>query len=398
MPTSSQYAAIFLAAACCSGYSLKAAKRNSSLFALGVLAHPVAVGVAVARVLEDLLGLLGVVGVLLVLGDLVVPDALHRRDQRGAGRREAAHRGVDDRLLVDRVVHGLADGDVEQERVALGRLVVPAVEAELDEADGRRLRHRGAGPALEVLVVAGRPVDDRLEVAGLVVLDHRVHVLREDVPELVELRRSAELLRVVRVGHELDPLVLLHLVEDERARAHERDVLVVLEVVVGDVLPDVLGQDRDVERQHAGVRLLAGDDEGRVVGRLDLLDADEVLDVGPVLGVEDAVVGVGDVVRRQWLAVAPLHALTDGEGPDLAVGGGRPLAGEVGGRLVVLVVPGEEVVAEAERVPRGAAPVGERVEAVVALGDAEAVDELAARSPATATPSRRSPPVVRRTV
>ena len=154
-----------------------------------------------------------------------------------------------------------------------------------------------------------------------------------------------------------------------------------LHLVVGHLAPDVLGEDRHVECGEHGVGLLGGDDHGVVVRRLHLGDPGEVADVHAQLLPQDAVVGVRHVLGRQWLAVAPLHVVADMEGPDPAAVGDaavlrrRHLGGEVRHRLVVGVVPREEVVADAEALPGDGVVRRERVHVVDVALQAHAVDD-----------------------
>ena len=88
----------------------------------------------------------------------------------------------------------------------------------------------------------------------------------------------------------------------------------------------MLGQDRDRQQRQHGVRPAKLQHHGRVVGRRDGLHGGQV--GAPVAGlrsaVEDPVVGVGDVARGQRLAVGPLDAFADVEGPGQAVLGRLP--------------------------------------------------------------------------
>jgi hypothetical protein len=71
-----------------------------------------------------------------------------------------------------------------------------------------------------------------------------------------------------------------------------------------DVLPDVLGEDRDGDPQHGRAGLLGDHHQGGVVGGGDRLDVVGVGVVGLLeRSLHDAVEGVGGVAGRERLAV-----------------------------------------------------------------------------------------------
>ena len=80
----------------------------------------------------------------------------------------------------------------------------PEPDEPQDEAEGRGSDGRGSGAAAEHLLVGGRKVDDGVDVAGPVVLDHRVGVLRDHVVDLIQSRGAAEFLRVLIARLELN--------------------------------------------------------------------------------------------------------------------------------------------------------------------------------------------------
>ena len=98
-----------------------------------------------------------------------------------------------------------------------------------------------------------------------------------------------------------------------------------LDLLLGDVLPDVLGQDRQRQQRQHGVGSAELEHHGRVVGSRHRLHRRQVGAPVARLGsaVDDPVVGVGDVARGQRLPVRPGHALADLEGP------GEPVLGRL---------------------------------------------------------------------
>ena len=156
------------------------------LFAV-LVARAVAVGVGPAGLVEQRLGLVGVVVEQLVLGDLEVPRRVGRRNDRRAGDAVADQCLLDQQVAIDGVVDGLANLDVRQRRVAVTR------------------RRRAAGvhrQLAEAALVAG----DRLD--GVAVLDAGVRLLGHAVEgvDLAALQRlELGVLRRRRSGRSLRP-------------------------------------------------------------------------------------------------------------------------------------------------------------------------------------------------
>lgn len=88
------------------------------------------------------------------------------------------------------------------------------------------------------------------------------------------------------------------------------------------------------ETESDGLRVDDGD-------LLDVLVVRRVL--GAVLGVHDGLDGELDVIRRERLAVVPLHALAQVEGIGIGLLVIVPRLGEAGDDLVVAVVGGQAV-------------------------------------------------------
>ena len=183
--------------------------------AAGHLADTVAVRVLVARVVEDLVGLVQIEVELLVGRDLGQPLGIGG-DAHGLGRlADPAQDAVDDRLLVDRVHDRLADPLVLERRVRLLEAVA-AVDGELVEAALGAFDGREVTVLLQREELLLRRALDEVDLAGAQRGDHgvRVVVLADD--HLVERGLA---LPVVLVGLEARELALLVLVERERARA-----------------------------------------------------------------------------------------------------------------------------------------------------------------------------------
>ena len=105
----------------------------------------------------------------------------------------------------------------------------------------------------------------------------------------------------------------------------------------------MLRHDRDRLVEQVGLFGLGLDDERGVIGRRgrgDVLHEGAVR--GGCLGVgHHQVVGPGDVLGGQRLAVGPLQSLADVEGPGQAVRRDRPFGRQVRRRLVILVAVGQ---------------------------------------------------------
>ena len=173
---------------------------------------------------------------------------------------------------------------------------------------------RDAGLALERVELRDRHAERHVDVPRLEVHRHGVlvGVVLED--DLVDLGRA---LPVVLVGDHARVAGLLVLDGLERPGADDRRV--VLELVGGvlarDLAPDVLGHDRDPHAQDVGLGLGQDELDGRVVDGHGLLHVDRVGREGREVVLDDVVVGEGDVVGGERLAVLPRDAGVDLEGP-----------------------------------------------------------------------------------
>ena len=145
-----------------------------------------------------------------------------------------------------------------------------------------------------------------------------------------------------------------------------------------DLAPDVLGEDRDPGTDHVGLGLAAADLHGEVVHRHGFLDERREAGEGAHVVVDDVVVGERDVGGGDRLAVLPLDALAQMEGPGLAVRGGLPRGGEAWRWLQIERVAGEEVVVEQPDLVRRRFRPDERVEVVGVVGPADVEDHLVA--------------------
>jgi hypothetical protein len=155
-----------------------------------------------------------------------------------------------------------------------------------------------------------------------------------------------------------------------------RDLLLV------DVLPDVLGQDRHGQPQHGRARLLGGHHQGGVIGGLDLFDVGHVVVVVGLLeaALHDPVEGVGGVPGRDRPAVGPLHPLADLVGPGQLVVGDLPGLGQPGlGGEVLGAVADQVVVHQPPDLVGLGQDADERVERVDVVDDADGEGELPGR-------------------
>jgi hypothetical protein len=256
----------------------------------------------VAGLGEELLGLLRVVRVRLHLGIVAEGLRLH-----GGGHRppQPGHELLDHRLLVDRVVGGLADEPLVEGRHAHVEL------HGVDAKDGRR-GDVGLGARLELGHEVGGDVPDDVHPARLDFRDlgRRLGDGAED--ELLEGRAAAP---VLIEGLEADELVALPLHEFPRARPDGRRRS---EGLVPHRLHVLLGHDAEedepLEEERKG---LVGDDvDGLRIDHADFLDGADVAVLGRFfLGVEDTIEGVLDVLRGHDLTVVEANPFADLELP-----------------------------------------------------------------------------------
>ena len=315
-----------------------------------------------------------------------------------AGAAWPPYRDRRDLLLVDRPVERLAELPVLKGGIAAAGSRV-AVEADLVEAVGVDRARLDAGHVQQLAVLRVEQAGGAVDGAGLEVLHHRVRVGVVVEEELLDRRRAAP---VAGVGHQLHVAVLLplHALERPGADVGRRVRVLVGGVLARDLGPDVLGEDRHPHGEHVGLGLGALELHRGVVDggrRLDALGGGrEVREVVLV----DVVVGEGDVLGRERLAVLPLDAAADGERPGLAVRRHRPVRGQarrvraLDGLELAVVETHERVVGEVPDLERRPQVADERVE-VVGLGeDADLVlDRVAAG--ARRRSGRRTVPVER---
>ncbi len=338
----------------------------------GHLADAVAVRVLVASLVEEAVRLVEIEGDLLALRDIGDPVRAGAGADRRGGPAEAHEHSVDEGLLVDRVSDRQPDVGIEERGVRLLQAVA-AVDRELVEpallADDDHDALRGA-EALDRVV---RNVVRDVDLAALQCGHHRVGVVEDPEDDLVDLWRPAP---VARVRLHRPELPALRLLEDERAGADVVDPVVLLDLVLVVLLPDVLREDVDVHRRELRVVDLARDLDGARVERLrrDVLDGRGV--VVPLL-VARSVDRVHDVLRGQRRAVRPLETLAKLVGVGLAVLGSLPRLGEAGdGPEVVRCLVGQGRVLEVPHVVVRDLDADHRVEAVVRLGDPDGEDDL----------------------
>ena len=268
--------------------------------------------------------------VVVVHGLVVVDIALERAVRRHALPEQ--HR-VDDGLTVD----GVADGGDD---VAVFR-PVGVVEVEEDAAVVRG-GHVVAGVAVlarEVLRVF-RVEQRKVDLAGLELHRLRIVVGYDLEDDALDVRRAQE---VVLVAHEHDGLPGVPAFElvgpCADGGAEKGGFLHVL------ALEQMLRQDRHRHvLQKCGVRLSEAERDGVVVEHGDLLHVLVIRRVfRAVVGVHDGFDREFDVLRRERLAVVPLHPLAQVE----SIGAIRlvivPALGEGGNDLVIAVVRGQSV-------------------------------------------------------
>ncbi len=251
------------------------------------------------------------------------------------------------------------------------------------------------GSLCELLELLRRDHLGAVDGPALEVLHHGVGVgvVLED--DLVDGRLLAP---VGGVADQLHVVVLLELDGLERARADDRHRVAegAFHGLGVELAPDVLRQDVDVHlrEQHVGLGRGAVDLERGVVDGDGLLDVLEVDGQAHVV-VDDGIEGEGDVARRERLAVLPLDARADVEGPRLLVGRELPVLGEPGllGRQAVGAHGDERVVVEQPDLV-GRAVADERVEVERALVPAEAQRDVVGvrRRRAAARRRRTTPP------
>ena len=254
---------------------------------------------------------------------------------RGHGVRrlgQAVVRPVDDRLLVDGVGDGLTDPDVLQRRVAVTDATGAGVHGQLVEAALLALHDLDVRVLLEALDAARGDVVGGVDLALFQRGDHGVGVGEHPEDDPVDRRLAAP---VVGVGLHGPVLAPAQLGQGVGAGADAVGRLVGPELVGGDVLVDVLGDDVDVHGGQLGVRHRRGDLEGHVVdGRgVEVLGRGEVVEPLLVPGPVDR---VGDVLGGEGLTVGPLEAFAEVVGVGEAVVGGLPRLGQAGDGLEVV--------------------------------------------------------------
>src|SRR3954453_5463060 len=331
-------------------------------------------------------GLVEVEGELLLVRGFVVPLGVGRRHDRRGRLGRALVGGLDDLRGVDGVAEGVPELRVEQGRVAVADRLTgvgvdgPGVEPDLLEERRDAVVSADAGLVLERLHLERGDALGEVDLALDQGLHHRVGGLVDLVDDLVHVRRAAP---VVLVGLELVRRPAGGALDQpERSRADHRLTPgrlggVRLERLLVDVLPDVLGNDRDRQQGQRGVGLRELEPQVRVFGGGDAVDVAEV--ARPVVARvplrDHAVGGVGDVVGRQGHAVGPLHAGADVEGPGLAVVGGLPLGRQVRlRRHVVHRVADHVVVGQRPHLVGVGLEAQERVEGVDVAGEADGED------------------------
>ena len=359
---------------------------------------------------------------------LIVVEGVERADDRVGWGAEPVQGALDQLVLVDQASQGRAHLGLRQPGVAhragggaLGAvgtalldeavgIGIPAVEAELVEVGGGRPMYGDVRVVLDDAEERRRHVGHEVDLAALEGVDQRFVVLEVLVDQLVDLRRAAP---VVLVRLEPDDGVGVELDDPEGAGADRALDVLVVGLLEGDLLPHVLGEDRQVDLLETDERLAGRDDNGGGVGRLDRLDphlleagveVEVVIEegegvvgravavgvvavrclragVGGIVGVDVVLEGETDVLGGQRLAILPLHALPDVIGPLELVVAHLVALGDPRRRLE----PGSEL--EKEVVDVGDQPVvggrrgEERVEAGLRgrLGEADLEDDLLLR-------------------
>ena len=240
----------------------------------------------------------------------------------------------------------------------------------------------GVGDGLEVRVAfEGRELrlgqaPGSVEVAGLEVGDHGVGILIHEEVDVVDGRLGAP---VGGVAHHVDVAALLELDGLERPAADERQfgVVAVRGDLRGNVLPDVLGNDRHPHALEVGLGVRADDaHRSRVEGDRALDAVSRVREVGHAV-LDDVLEREGHVGGRQRHAVLPLDARADVDRPGLAVGrdaavlGGRKSARQIEGGLVAIAVAEQQVVVQRPDLVGLVLVADERVQVVGLLSPAD---------------------------
>ena len=271
----------------------------------------------------------------------VVGHNADRGVTRHIGRHDAVNRGFAQatvEVFADGVaVDGIADGGDD---VAVRRpVVVGEVEENAAVVRRRHVIERIAvrtGEALGVLRVKQR----QIQLAGLQLHGLRVVVGDDLEDHAVDLRRAEV---VVLVLHQHDRLARVPALELIRAGADgAAEKVGLLHILSREQMLREDPHRHILQKRH--VRLGEAEGDRPVVHHGDLLDILIVRRVlGAVLGVHDGLDGELDVIRRERLAVVPLHALAQVEGIGIGLLVIVPRLGEAGDDLVVAVVGGQAV-------------------------------------------------------
>lgn len=354
---------------------------------VGVERHVEAVGVA--RLGEEPPRLLRVVGIRRDVGPL------RRREIRADGGGLSVEHVARDRLLVDRIVHGLSHAPIAPRHIRVREARHEAAQAHHGRPVVADVDHAHAG-ALERgdgVVVDGREID----LSGLEHRRAREFLGHLQEADALEGRLYPPVSLRARDASHFDRHAFSEPGEAERSGADGMCVGIVVAHRLDIALRDD-GHDesvREIPADEADVRGLQSNPHRVAIEDLDALHAlaQRRGGAGDGARIDDAIERVLDVVRRQLApAVLELHAVPQAQRERASVGGNVPAERQSRPRLERLRVQIREVLidrVEVELAPRAAVPGQERPLAEGGHRDDESL-RIVARIPGTGAAQHRA--------
>jgi len=306
----------------------------------------------------------------------VVP--LLRRHDSVPGLCKAAISDVAQFLSVYRVVQSVAEAPVSEGGVTRREFAVGTVETHIVPVVIDERPCLNTGCLTQAMELIRLDTDSHVNRAEFEVFHERIGVLVEGPHDLANRRL---LTPIVGVPFETQVAAVLPLHNLEGTASHDRRLIG--EPCRGlrgcQLLPDMLGQDGDVQPRQVGFGSRAGDPHRVSVNRLNIFHEGKTAR----RLIQSQVECECDVVSRHRLTIVPPRVVTQTVRPDLAVRRDAAvlLTGKLGGEpwhsFRFLPVPEQKVVSERPHVVAGVRIRGEPVQAVRLLERSDAEYDLA---------------------